>query len=63
MCNIRQAQLDAIDRYLHYITESFDDWDWDGEELLIFLENEIIERYSFECLIEMIPNFENLCNL
>lgn len=61
MCNVCEAQFNVINRYLHDTTEPFNDWD--GEELLIFLENKIIERYSLECLTEIIASFLNLYNL
>lgn len=53
-----QKQLDLIARFLHYTTEPFDDWDWDGNELLIFLNNKIIERYSLVDLKSIIQGFK-----
>ena len=53
-----QTQSDLISRFLHYTTEPFDDWNWDGEELLIILNNVIIERYSYFNLKEAIKDFQ-----
>lgn len=53
-----QRQLDLIARFLHFTTEPFDDWDWDGKELIIILNNKIIERYTFRDLKEIITNFK-----
>ena len=52
-----QKQLDLISRFLHFTTEPFDDWYWDGIELLIVLKRKIIERYSFEDLKSIIEDF------
>lgn len=48
-------QLDLIQSWLKDTTESFDSWDWDGKELLIFLNGEVVERYSYKQLKEFIP--------
>jgi hypothetical protein len=56
--NDSQIQCDLISRFLHTTTEPFDNWDWDGNELLIFLRNKIIERYSLNDLKSIIKNFE-----
>ena len=53
-----QNQSDLISRFLHYTTEPFDDWDWDGEELIIILGNEVIERYNYHDLKEVIKGFQ-----
>lgn len=53
-----KTQLDLISRFLHYTTEPFDNWDWDENELLIFLNNKIIERYSFYDLKSIIKGFK-----
>lgn len=50
-------QTHLIERWLHKTTESFDDWDWDGSELVIFLDDEAIERYSNKDLKKLIENF------
>lgn len=53
-----QFQSELISRFLHTTTEPFDNWEWDGEELLIILNNKIIERYSFNDLITIIKDFK-----
>lgn len=40
-----QDKLDKIQFFLARTTESFDDWDYDGDELILF-DGEIIEKYS-----------------
>lgn len=52
-----QIQSDLISRFLHLTTEPFDDWDWDGEELIIILNNVVIERYTYNDLKEIIADF------
>lgn len=53
-----QKQLDLIARFLHYTTEPFDDWFWDGEELLIIYKNKIIETYLYNDLKCFIKDFK-----
>ncbi len=60
MKDVTENQINAIERYLHFTTEPLNDWDWNGEELLIFLNNKIIEKYIYDNLCEMIPDFEKL---
>ena len=55
---ITQLQLDLIIRFLHYTTEAFDDWDWDGQMLTIWLNNEPIERYLLADVREFIRGFK-----
>lgn len=43
-----QRQLDIIQSWLSDTTEPFDDWDYDGDELVILLRGNIIERYAKE---------------
>ena len=48
-------ELNQVQRWLHTSSggEAFDDWDWDGERLVLFDEDgEVIERYSREELIQ-----------
>ena len=47
-----QGELDAIRSWLKGTTEAYDDWDWDGSELVLFEDDEPIERYSKEDLEE-----------
>lgn len=53
-----QEQLDLIERFLHYTTEPFDDWEWNGKELSIWLSDEPIERYSFTDVKDFIKGFK-----
>ena len=53
-----EVESNLIERFLHTTTQPFDSWDWDGNELLIFLQNEIIERYSLNDLKTIIKDFE-----
>lgn len=48
----QQRELDEIASWLRDTTEEYDDWDWDGEVLIIFLNGKPIERYSKLDLIE-----------
>lgn len=52
-----QNFLDSIARFLHFTTEPFDNWEWDGSELLIILNNRVIERYTFADLKEIFMNY------
>lgn len=49
-----QEQLDLIDSYLRKTTEPYDDWDWDGESLIVLLDGQVIEEYSYDELKEFI---------
>lgn len=46
----QQEKLDLIQYWLSQTTEEFDDWYYDGEELIIILRGKIIERYDNESL-------------
>ena len=52
-----EYQSNLIYHYLKMTTEPFDNWEWDGENLVIFLEDEIIEQYNVEDLTDMIEGF------
>ncbi len=52
-----ETEVRLIERWLHGSSEPFDDWDWDGRELTLFLHNEPIEKYTRETLAEAIPGF------
>lgn len=41
-----QRKLDLIQYWLADTTEPFDDWDYNGDELVIILNEEVIERYN-----------------
>jgi hypothetical protein len=55
----QQIILDAIQFWLADTTEPYDDWDWDGEFLTIFVSDKEIEKYSFEDLQSVIPSLNN----
>lgn len=52
-----QRELDLIQNWLADTTEEFDDWDYDGKELIIFLKNLPIERYTAENIKEFLKGF------
>ncbi len=52
-----EYQSNLIYHYLKMTTEPFDNWEWDGENLVIFLEDEMIEQYNLEDLTAMIEGF------
>lgn len=52
-----QTRLDLIQNWLKRTTEEFDDWDYDGTELVIILNNQTIERYSRSDIKEFIEGF------
>lgn len=45
-----QSKLDAIQFWLSRTTEEFDEWYYDGEELVITLRGEEIECYDNETI-------------
>ncbi len=51
-----EQQTELISRFLHSSTEQIDDWDWDGNELIIFSENQV-EKYLKNDLKELIIEF------
>ena len=53
----QDRQHNLIERYFHFTTEGYSHLDWDGNELLVFFNNEIIERYSKKDLKEIIEDF------
>lgn len=42
----KQKKLDVIQYWLGDTTEPFDDWDYNSEELVIFLNQKVVERYN-----------------
>lgn len=52
-----QEQYDKIYSFFKTTTEPFDDLNWDGKDLIIILADEIIEKYSKNDLIKIIPRF------
>jgi len=47
-----QDELDKIQSWLADTTQEFDDWDWNGTELVVFLNGKAIEKYSKQDLID-----------
>lgn len=43
-------QWNLIYRYFKTTVEPYDELDFDGKELAIWLDGEIIEKYSLQCL-------------
>ncbi len=52
-----ETEVHLIERWLHGSSEPFDDWDWDGQELTLFLHAKPIEKYTREILAEAIQGF------
>ncbi len=55
--NQLDIEVGLIHGWLKDTTEPFDDWDWNGRELTLFLDNDPIEKYTRETLAEAIPGF------
>ena len=55
--DLLQDRLDKIQFFLKRTTETFDDWDYSGEELTIYLQNKMIEHYFKNDLSKIIVNF------
>lgn len=49
-----QILLDAIQFWLARTTEAFDEWEYDGTELLIYLNGKVMERYDTTSLITIL---------
>ncbi len=52
-----QQQYDLIHSYFKTTTDSYDELDWDGETLLVILDDVVIEIYTYSDLNLMIENF------
>lgn len=50
--NLDQQELEKVEKFLKNSTESYDDFDWDGDTLEVFLDGECIEKYSKADLTE-----------
>jgi hypothetical protein len=48
-----QFQYDRIYSYFRTTCEQFDFLDWDGKKLLVWNDEEIIEKYSFVDLVKI----------
>ena len=55
----QQARLNLIRKWIAETTEPVTDWDWDGQELVVFTTNQAVERYSNKEMERIIPGFEN----
>lgn len=54
--DMNQRRIELIERFLHYTTEPFDDWEYDGKELRIYF-NDNIEIYKNTDLRTIIKGF------
>lgn len=52
-----EKRLDLIQSWLKTTSEPFDDWDWDGNILTIWLNDKPIEKYANKDLKEVIGDF------
>lgn len=52
-----QNRIDHIRKWLSLTSEPFDDWEYDGEELTLILDDKVIERYTVDTLKEFIEGF------
>ena len=50
--SVDQSELDKIQMWLSDTTEEFDDWNWDGSELHLFMNDECVEKYTKKDLEE-----------
>lgn len=51
---IDNAVLSGIQSWLGDTTEDMDDWDWDGRELTVFIDDELVETYDAnEVVVEL----------
>ncbi len=51
-------QWNSIYRYFKTTNEPYDELDFDGEELWIWLDGKVIERYCIKDLSTIIDNFQ-----
>lgn len=51
--NKLQTQYDQIYSFFKHTTPFYDDLDWDGEVLLVWFKDEVIERYTLDELKEI----------
>ncbi|MBN2571837.1 MAG: hypothetical protein JXA68_06885 [Ignavibacteriales bacterium] len=54
----KQRELDIIQYWLSDTAEPFDDWDYNGEELVLLLKGNIIERYTKEEMANFMKGFK-----
>lgn len=53
-----QKKLDLIRKWLSETTEPFDDWDYNGKDLIILFEEKILEKYTKKELTLFIKGFK-----
>ncbi len=53
-----QTQYDKIYTYFKSTSEPFDDLQWEGNILMVYHEDEVIEEYTYSDLLEIIPDFQ-----
>lgn len=51
-----QYQYDKIYHYFKNTTEPFDELEWDGNTLLVFYDETVIEKYNFIDLLKLISD-------
>lgn len=52
-----QRQGDLIQRYFRTTTEPYDSLEWDGSNLYVCLDDQIVETYTYTDLVEIIHDF------
>lgn len=52
-----QKQYNLIYSFFKTTTEPFDSFEWDGKNLIVYLGDSIIEKYTYFDLKEIISNF------
>ena len=53
----QQKRLDSIQFWLSRTTEEFDEWFYDGEELIIIFRGKVIERYDNKSIDEILKGW------
>lgn len=53
-----QSKLDKIQFWLSRTTESFDDWDFNGNELLILKNGKVLEYFDEETIITILRDLD-----
>lgn len=56
--DVLQHQIHKISHWIDRTTEPFEDWDWDGNELTIYFNNECVEKYTLDDLREVIDDID-----
>lgn len=53
-----QSKLDKIQFWLSRTTESFDDWDFNGNELFILKNGKVLEYFDEETIITILRDLD-----